>query len=331
MEIALVGQSKCIIDRLGATPYSNEVNASHTFMKLVQPVPLTRLATIRDIPVNESRSIPFTFVVPSHALPTICRHHVGSHGVREAHLLLPPSLGSGNEVPAEPDKSGVTKLDDFCPPAISVTYTIRVRLLDRGVPPDQNGRSKPKTLAEEDRKIRIIPAIPEQPPINVQGQEDEYCLRKVKSIKKGMFKGSSGELVIETTQPPPLRLPAPDMQSANLAEESLVNTVATVALRYEPKDPKEPPPKLGNMTSKLKVLNFYHSFPVETFPTQAQMQHDNRRQMSIETLTLSSRTMASAQWHRQEPEVNGSPTLRHTSSGQTAGVSTTTTFATYLI
>lgn len=231
-------------------------------------------------------------------------------------------MGSGNEVPAEPDKTGITKLEDFCPPAISVTYTIRVRLLERGEV-GEGGRAKPKIIAEEDRKIRIIPAIPEQPPINVEGQEDEYCLRKVKSIKKGMFKGTSGELVIETTQPPPLRLPAPDMQSANLAEESLVNTVATVALRFEPKDAKEQPPKLGNMTSKLKVLTFYHSYPLAKYPNRADMQHDARRQMTIDTLTLSSRTMASAQWYRQEPEGNGQqPALRHTTSGLTASVST---------
>ena len=301
IEVALVGQTECVIDRMGATPYTQAMHATHVFLKLVQPVPTALLVSINDIPANESRVVPFNFVVPSHALPTICRHRVESPAVREAHLKLPPSFGEGAVLPADADGSGGSKYDDMCPPALKISYSIRIRLLKKHASNDSHDeRPQMKTLMEELRRIRVVPAIPEQPPVNVEAQESEYCLRKVKTVKKGMFKGTStGQLVLETVQPPPLRLPAPNTSSNS--DTCPVSTIATVTLRYDPSDASSQPPKLGNLSSKLKVLTFYHSYALENWPNQADMTADYRRQIMIENVSLSSRTMASVSWQRCEP------------------------------
>jgi len=177
-----------------------------------------------------------------------------------------------------------------------------------------------KTIIEELRRIRVVPAIPEQPPVNVEAQESEYCLRKVKTVKKGMFKGTStGQLILETVQPPPLRLPAPN--TSDTSGPCQVSTIATVTLRYDPSDASSQPPKLGNLSSKLKVLTFYHSYALENWPSQAEMTADYRRQIAIDTVSLSSRTMASVNWQRCEPgsdNADASPELfRSTTSTAT--------------
>jgi hypothetical protein len=278
------------------------VHATHVFLKLVQPVPTARLVAINNIPAGEERTVPFTFVVPGGALPTVCRHHVNSNAVREAHLQLPPSMGA--EVPADSEGSLGTKIDDMTPPALKIIYFIRVRLLDR-LPSTDSRRAPTKSVAEDLRIIRIIPAIAEQPPVNIQGQEEDYTLRKVKAVKKGMFKtASTGQLILESSQPGPLRLPAPDLQSSNLSSQGVINSTATVTLRFDPTDAKGQPPRLGNLISKLKVLTFYQSNPSEDWPKRADMSSDFRRQIQVETVNLSSRTMASAQWQRQEPSSN---------------------------
>lgn len=286
-------------DRMGATPYTQAIKATHTFLKLVQPIPTATLMQINDIQANETRLVPFTFIVPGHALPTICRHHTESPAVRDAHLQLPPSLGAGSEVPSEEDGTGITKLEDYCPNMVTISYFIRVKLHKaNGV--DDEGRARTRLVAEETRKLRVIPATAEQPPINIQGQEEEYCLRRVKAIKRGMFKPSSGHFIMESTQPSPLRLPAPTLSCANLNMESLVHTVGTVTLRFDPDNVNDAPPKLAMLNSKLKILTFYQSTPLEDWPKRTTLMHDSRRQVNIDTVGLSSRNMGSVQWRRYD-------------------------------
>lgn len=285
------------------TPYTQAVHATHVFLKLVQPIPTARLVAINEIPAGEERTVPFTFVVPGGALPTICRHHVTSNAVREAHLQLPPSMGA--EVQTDPDGGGRDKLDDMTPPALKIIYFIRVRLLER-LPSTDSRRPPTRSVAEDLRVIRIIPAIPEQPPVDIQGQEEDYTLRKVKAVKKGMFKtASTGQLIVESSQPAPLRLPAPDVESSHLSSQNVINSTATITLRFDPTESKGQPPRLGNLISKLKVLTFYQSNPAEDWPKRYDINQDFRRQIQVETVTLSSRAMASAQWQRHEPSSNG--------------------------
>lgn len=284
---------------MGATPYTQAIKATHIFLKLVQPIPTSTLVQINDIPANETRLVPFTFVVPGHALPTICRHHVESPAVRNAHLELPPSLGAGSEVPSEEDGTGITKLEDYCPNMVTISYYIRVKLT-KAAGFDDNGRPRMKPVAEETRKLRVIPATAEQPPISIEGQEEEYCLRRVKAVKKGMFKPTSGHFTMESVQPGPLRLPAPTMSCANFYMASLMHTVATVTLRFDSENANDTPPKLAMLNSKLKVITFYQSMPLEDWPKRTTLMHDPRRQVNIDTVALSTRNMGSVTWHRQD-------------------------------
>jgi len=202
-------------------------------------------------------------------------------------------------VPSEEDGTGITKLEDYCPNMVTISYFIRVKLHKaNGV--DDNGRARTRLVAEETRKLRVIPATAEQPPINIQGQEEEYCLRRVKAIKRGMFKPSSGHFIMESTQPSPLRLPAPTLSCANLNMESLVHTVGTVTLRFDPDNVNDAPPKLAMLNSKLKILTFYQSTPLEDWPKRTTLMHDSRRQVNIDTVGLSSRNMGSVQWRRHD-------------------------------
>lgn len=231
--------------------------------------------------------LPFLFVVPEQSLDRICRHVVEHATVRDEHLQLPPSLGDQGVQDSTPD--------DLSPDMASIRYAVTAKLVET----EQNiGKTRSIVKA---KKVRIVPARDELPPVNVDGANNDYIMRTEKSLRKGVFKGKLGTLVTEVAQPKSLRLSAP-----NATSPTPVSTMATVMLRFEPADERSQPPRLGSLSSKLKVNTFYGSSARQNIPSKKSMQWDLHQGLHSEAISLPSRCVAGVEWthhSREESEL----------------------------
>lgn len=292
-----------------STTMSGRTKAVHRFLKLEQPIREADLPHPRVLEAGKEYKFPFTFVVPQQLLPLACVHKITHATIRDAHLQLPPSFG-------DPIVSGYgpTLLDDMAPDMTKITYSIKVKLLkDEG--------DDTSTIVEQTKKLRIKPAFEEQPPIDIDGTHEDYCHRQEKTIRKGVLKGKLGRLVIEASQPKSFRLPAVSVGEAIPA----VSTMAKVVLRFDPASESCPPPRLGSLSSKLKVCTYFATTPRQALPTRTQMNYDMTQGYISGMIQLSSMCIASVDWQKHEawesPESRRASTLS-TMSTMTIGTNT---------
>lgn len=270
---------------------------------------------------GKTYKFPFTFTVPAQLLPKACPHNVVSDHVRDCHLLLPPSLG-------DPDVAGFgsSLLDDFAPEMSKITYGIKVRIVHR-----RGADGKLSVLGEKVKKIRIKPAVEEQPPLNIDDNY-EFRPRQEKTVKKGLFKGKLGTLTAQVMQPKPLRVPG-----ARTSNNKPITTMAKLVVRFDPADETCPPPTLGSLKTKLKVSTYYASTPRKGLPTRDTLGFDLTQGVYSQTIPLSSLCIASAQWEKHTSASNPvrvPPTRRDsgisdcsTSSNSSNSITATTTEA----
>ncbi|KAL8940732.1 MAG: hypothetical protein Q9216_002650 [Gyalolechia sp. 2 TL-2023] len=286
--ISFEGDVKTYVEKIAtASPTNGRSNAFQPFLRLVQPMEEADFPDNDILQAGKTYTFPFTFAVPDKLLPQNCNHSPDNDVVHQAHLQPPPTLG-------DPLTAGWGKslMDDMAPDMSIISYSIRARIT--------NGRrsdNKHNVIAEGAKKIRIVPTVAEQPPLAVQGgQEDDYKLRKEKPIKKGTFKGRLGTLVMESAQPRSLRLPPPRAE-----HPCAVTTSATVNLRFDPASPDAQPPRLGTLATKLKVATFFASRPMRDIPSRSSDFHASTTQgIYVETLPLSSRCVSTAQWEKHD-------------------------------
>lgn len=303
--------AKTHVDRLTSTPtISGQAEATHRFLKLTQPIDESLLPQPRIAAAGKTYTFPFTFVVPNQLLPKACIHKTASDHVRETHLQLPPSLGD----PELAGHSG-TLLDDLAPEMSRITYGIKVKVTQYR---DSDGAAV--VLADKMKKVRVKPAFDEQPPLNINPKDDEYRLRQEKTIRKGLFKGKLGTLVMESTQPKALRIPG-----ARSTTAGPITTMAQVLLRFDPADEAARPPRLNALATKLKVATFYASAPRHAFPSRASMGIDLTQGYYSESVPLSTLSVASAQWTQHSP--SASTTISTTASTTTPAATNTADLA----
>jgi hypothetical protein len=301
--------AKTHVDKLSSSStLSGRTEAKHRFLKLTQPINDRDLPQPRILEPGKTYSFPFTFVVPAQLLPRACGHRVDHASVSDAHLHVPPSFGD-----AEMSGFGSTLLDDLAPDMSKITYSINAvlsRVKDDGYE---------NVVASASRKLRIKPAFEEQPPLDIDGTDNDYCHRQEKTIRKGMLSGKLGRLVIEASQPKSFRLPA----LAPTAELPPVSSMAKVVLRFDPADETSPPPRLSSLTSKMKVMTFFASTPRASFPNRNASLRDMSQGYISEMIPLSSMCVASVEWRKHE--FWESPVSRRDSAMSTASTSTTMT------
>ncbi|KAL8729647.1 MAG: hypothetical protein Q9166_004596 [cf. Caloplaca sp. 2 TL-2023] len=284
--ITFEGLVKTYVERVGATSATNgRTEGFQTFLRLVQPIEETAMPESGKVEAGKIYTFPFEFAVPEKLLPQSCNHKVDNDLVRQAHLQLPPTLG-------DPLTAvwGKSMMDDMAPGMSIVSYSVRARITSGR---DKTG--KHVIIAEENKKARVIPAVPEHPPLAVlHGKQDDYRLRKVKPIKKGTLQKKLGTLVMESAQPPALRLPPPRTENP-----CPVTTMATVKLRFDPASSDAQPPRLGSLATKLKVATFFGSDPVQEIPIRSGDFHCSpNKGIYVESVPLSSRCVASATWKK---------------------------------
>ncbi|KAI9817216.1 MAG: hypothetical protein M1827_001329 [Pycnora praestabilis] len=286
ISITFEGFTKTFVEKLATTAAVNpRIEAFHSFLKLTQPIDESILPQPRLAEAGRTYQIPFTFVVPERLLPSACRHRCESGQVEDAHLQLPPSLGDPTLA-----GDGSSLLDDLAPEMTKVNYAIKVKIGRR-----RESDGKKMVLVEKARKLRIIPASEEQPPLSIDGQDEDWVFRQEKSLRKGMFKGKLGRLTMEAAQPQSLRLPPPKSMST-----CPTTTAATVFLRFDPSEEATAPPKLDKLMSKLKIATYFGCVPFNEFPRKERAIHHPSHGLFVESVPLSSRCVESAQWTQHD-------------------------------
>ncbi|KAI6882133.1 hypothetical protein KC360_g5948 [Hortaea werneckii] len=313
VEIEFVGTARTFLERLTtAAAASGRSEAFHQFLKLTQPGLEDHYPEANILKAGKTYDFPFVFGVPQLLLPRICQHKVHSPSVRDAHLQLPPTFGDKDFT----DQPG--ELNDMAPDMASVRYGVFAKVSK--VKSTDEGASR-VSLASRAKKLRISPAVDEEPPLDAGGKDSEYVMRKEKVMRKGMLKGKLGTLVMEASQPPSLRM----KPNSNHDSESRITTMATVMLRFDPADENAQPPRLNCMNSKLKAVTFFASSARQSFPTKNASSLDLSQGIHTEQLQLSSRCMANVEWTKHQAEKPTDTNARRDSATSFSGVGVDTT------
>ena len=291
--VTFEGSARTYVERITTSAATNSrTQANHHFLRLTQPIDDSALPPSQTLEAGKTYKVPFNFVVPEQLLPQSCTHLTDTDVLRNVHLRLPPSLG--DEMAAS---DGGALLDDLAPAMSVISYSIQVRMV-RG----RRSNGKSIVIAESAKKLRIIPAGTEQPPLHVlDNNEEDHILRKEKDIKKGLFKGKLGRLTVEASQPRGIQLPLETSDNT-----SPLTTMATINIRFDPTEEDAQPPRLGQLINRLKVATFFASSPMRHLPNKRNISaYDGQQGLYVDAVPLSSRNVASVQWehHMRAPPV----------------------------
>ena len=167
------------VDRMTTTPtLTGRTEACHRFLTLRQPIDESDFPDPRIFEAAKTYKFPFTFTIPSQLLPKACAHCVASEHIRDTHLSLPPSIGDSDLA-----GFGSTLLDNLAPEMSKIVYGIKVKIAHI------RGTEGISVLAEKMKKVRVKPVFQEQPPLNID-HNDEYRPQQEKTVKNGYFCGS---------------------------------------------------------------------------------------------------------------------------------------------
>ena len=299
--ITFEGQAATYVEKIASTaPSTGRTTGKHIFLRLLQPVDSDDLPDDHVLRAGCTYEIPFLFRVPPSLLPYVCSHKVENEEIRKSHLELPPSMGdptiSGN---------GHQLMDDIAPAMSRVSYAVRARATGR------LASDKPFTLAEQTKKVLIIPARNETPPMHIP-EDSLYVMRRERSVKKGLFKiGKIGRITAETNQPRSFRLPHPSKKITDP-----ITTTTTITLRFDPATEADQPPTLGSIASKMRAYSFFGAAPYRIIPDVHR--YDNWSVLHgvySESIELSQRNLSTVTWTRHAP---GSSPISRTSSSVSA-------------
>jgi len=111
-----------------------------------------------------------------------------------------------------------------------------------------------------------------------------------------VLKGKLGRVAMEASQPRAFRLPAALVGS----DMPSVSTMVKLVLRFDPAEESSPPPRLGSVSSKLKIATHYAASPRNNFPSRASLAIDMTQGYISEFASLSSICIASVDWRKHE-------------------------------
>ncbi|TVY37610.1 hypothetical protein LOCC1_G006374 [Lachnellula occidentalis] len=283
IHITLEGTVKTFVDDKSPANTKSKTTALHKFLKLVMPIAETDYPQPRVAEAGRTYTFPFNFVIPDQLLPRSCSHACTADHVRDAHLQLPPSMGDRE----------MSVQDDFAPEMSKIQYAIKVRVVR-----NRETDSKDTVLVEGLRKLRIVPAVTEAPPMSIGPTDYDFALSKTKSLKKGMFSGKLGKITVSAAQTSALIFPAPSSESCTPP-----TTMATMILRFDPHESSSQPPRLGGLTTKIKVSTHFAARPAAAFPTHrtSSALHETLRSVYSFSIPLSSRCVESVVWTKHTP------------------------------
>ena len=234
VQILLLGVSRTRVDAINIPQAT-----SHTFLKLMMPVPESYYPETRCFQASTTYTVPFNFVIPQHLTLNACSHRVPSDALKEAHLRLPPSVGDWDK-------------DDLTPHMTRITYSVRARIYQR----DAQGKSTKAVEASHD--IKMIPMVAEDAPLNITEQDKLYVMSKRKTVRKSILSPKLGKLTVSANQPAPVMI--------STDGHSTTPTTALLDFVFEPASNESQPPKVAGVTSKLTAVTYYSAGGINQYP-----------------------------------------------------------------
>jgi hypothetical protein len=218
-------------------------------------------------------------------LPRACSHSVNSQPVRDAHLQLPPSLNEGGSAMSAIFGGRVND-------SVKISYAIQARI--SRLHPSSGQRV---AIAEANRNVNIRPSTEELPPLDVDAESSTsnvYCLRKERTIRRGLVCTKQGRLSIMAAQPRSFRLSADQGVAAT--------TYLRARLRFDPATDSALPPRLGTMTSKLCATTHWATAVRHDFPgLQKKDTMDRTQDEWTDCLPLAALSVENVEWTKHDP------------------------------
>ncbi|PFH60950.1 hypothetical protein XA68_18525 [Ophiocordyceps unilateralis] len=210
------------------------------FMKLRMPIPPAALPEHKVFEAGQLYSIPFHFVVPHQLTLGACTHHCSTPAVREHHLRLPPTVG-------------FWEADDQAPEMAQIEYSVKARVYRKCEP----GGYQQKFM-EGYHMLKVLPALPEDAPLDITPRDERYNLFKSKTIRKNLFSAKAGKLKVRASQPGAVML-TPDAHAAS-------TSTVRISLEFIPTSSDQAPPKISSVTGKLTSATFFGAAPTDLLP-----------------------------------------------------------------
>ncbi|KAM0359617.1 hypothetical protein HYE67_001554 [Fusarium culmorum] len=233
-EIVFTGTSSTIVQMLhqGSTPKS-----SHKFLLLRMPIPESALPENGVLEAGFTYQVPFSFVIPYQLPSAACKHRDPT--IRERHLHLPPTIGSWEH-------------DDMAVHTISINYAVEAR------GSFQTGKSKSMTL-ERTHPVKVMPFVPEQPPLHIVPGNPRYILSQEKTIRKDILSSKLGFIRASTGQPHSVIITSDKLQPADCS--------LNIDLEFWPNGKKEPP-EIYAKSAAIKASTYYSTGHMSFLPDQ---------------------------------------------------------------
>lgn len=240
IEIVLLGSSKTRTEG-----YSAPHESTHTFLKLIMPIPESSYPVPRVLEPGRSITIPFNFILPNFLTLNACNHKIESDQFHEQHLCLPPSMGSWAR--------GNWEKDDLAPFMAEVEYSVKARVWRQATL-----RERPIKVMEGVKAIQVLPTFAEDAPLSISKADNMYRMSRTKTLRKNIISSKLGSLVVSAQQPRAIML-HPDGSVA-------AGSTAQLDLSFEPLCPDAQPPKVTGVSMKLVAHTFYSSGPIRSAP-----------------------------------------------------------------
>ncbi|KAJ4300494.1 hypothetical protein N0V88_003169 [Collariella sp. IMI 366227] len=238
IQIVLLGHTKTVFEGMNVPQ-----EVTHTFLKMLMPIPESTYPVPRVLESGETYTIPFNFVIPHQLTINACNHALLSEQMQDQHVLLPPSMGGWQR-------------DDMAPKMAQVEYSIKARVLREDVVGGRKTR-----IMEGAQNIQVLPASAEEPPLNITANDKLYRMSKSKTIRKNLLSARLGRLTAEATQPGAAILSAD-------GRRVMSHPMARIKLTFTPESASSTviPPTVTAVSTKVTSHTYFSSGTISSFP-----------------------------------------------------------------
>lgn len=257
-DLSITFNGRCTTILTNLQPWSNasaSTRRQHTFLCVDQPIESCTISHLRANKASRDYEVPFTFTVPEYLTSHACCHNTVSNVVKQAHLLLPPSLGQ--------TRGTMDVMDSFTPENAKIEYTICVRLKL------SLRHESPIKMIEKELPVLVMPTRAEEPPLVLQAENTSYRMQTRKNVHNSTTKirGRTGKLTATTSQPGPLN-------AYQKLQPGDGMTMLIVNLRFDPTDKSELPPHILSVRNQLHAYTFCNSSSYDTIPIPSDFDAD---------------------------------------------------------
>lgn len=210
------------------------------FLKLSMPIDESLLPSPRIFQAGRNYKIPFKFVVPYQLAVGTCNHDC-SFPVQDQHLWLPPTLGHWEAT-------------DFSPDVTKIGYHIRVAVLQNGGP-----HQKQIKVMDSQRMINVIPAFPEEPPLNIIPADERFRSVQTEVVRKSALSHkTTGVLTALTSQPSAIMMGVDRNQTSR--------STARIRLDFTPLEETTIPPRFKCISAEIIANTFFGASMLNHIP-----------------------------------------------------------------